>query len=169
MAKNNMYLSDEEKKARVLMVADYIIKTKSSTRKTAQYFSKNHFLISNATVHDYVNKRLPKLDKRRYEKVVKVLDLNTPKSILDAKTKIRIYTAASYMLQDYTINEIVELLNSTYDTIYDDLTSRLPKLDKKIAEDVRKKLVEHRLSNLPQNADGVSETIIESEAKKYRK
>ena len=76
-------------------------------------------------------------------------------TIEDAETKIRIYQAASLILQDYSIDEIVEVLHSTYDIIYDDLTSRLPKLDVKIAEDVKKKLLEHRLQNLPQYKDNI--------------
>ncbi len=155
MARTNYNLTDEEVKERVFQVADYIISTGSSTRKTAKYFTEHYFAISNATVHEYLHKRLPKLDAERYQKVMKIIELNTPKTIEDAETKIRIYQAASLILQDYSIDEIVEALHSTYDIIYDDLTSRLPKLDVKIAEDVKKKLLEHRLQNLPQYKDNI--------------
>ena len=157
MARNNSYLTEEEKKARVLMIADFIIKTKSSTRKTAKFFTENYFPISNCTVHDYINNRLLKIDAQKYKEIVKILNLNTPKTIRDAQIKIRIYQAAALMLQDYTVEEIANLLNSTKDTIYDDLTSRLPKLDEKIAEDVKRKLLEHRYANLTQNTPKIEE------------
>ena len=157
MAKNNMYLSDEEKKKRVLIVADHIIQTGDSIRKTAQYVSQNYFPVSIATVHDYINNRLPKIAMDKYIQATKIINGNTPKSVQDAQIKIRIYSAALYMLQEYTIPEIVQFRGSTYDTIYDDLTSRLPRLDKKMAEDFRNKLLEHRLANLKQNAGKLSD------------
>ena len=60
-------------------------------------------------------------------------------------------------IQADTVEEIANLLNSTKDTIYDDLTSRLPKLDEKIAEDVKRKLLEHRYANLTQNTPKIEE------------
>lgn len=160
MARNNINLTEEEKKRRILLVSDYMIETKSSTRKTAQFISANHFPISNATVHDYVNRLLPKIDVERYLKVQDILKKHTPQSVDVAQTRVRVYSAAMHLLNDYTIPEIAEMLDSTYDTIYDDITSRLPKLDPKIARDVKRKLAEHRLSNLPQYQEEIPEHII---------
>lgn len=155
MAKTYGNLSDEEKKQRIILVADYVIENKTSTRVTAKYISDNYFPISNVTVHAWLQKYLPKIDPIRYQKVSEILKFNTPASVEDAETKSRIYAAAKCILLDYTVDETARELESTRDTIYDDLTSRLPKLDKKIADDVKRKLQEHKLTNLTQYNYGV--------------
>ena len=51
----------EEMVRRVKEIADYTIKTGSSTRQTSKYFIENRFKISNATVCCYLSQRLPKI------------------------------------------------------------------------------------------------------------
>lgn len=168
MAKTYSNLSDEEKKKRILLVADYVIENKASTRLTAKFISDNHFPISNVTVHTWLQKNLIKLDPVRYQKVSEILKFNTPASVEDAATKSRVFAAAKYILLDYTVDETARELESTRDTIYDDLTSRLPKLDKKIADDVKKKLQEHKLTNLTQYNYGLPEETLNERSKKIK-
>ena len=168
MAKTYSNLSDEEKKKRILLVADYVIENKASTRLTAKFISDNYFPISNVTVHTWLQKNLIKLDPVRYQKVSEILKFNTPASVEDASTKSRIFAAAKYILLDYTVDETAQELSSTRDTIYDDLTSRLPKLDKKIADDVKKKLQEHKLTNLTQYNYGLPEETLNERSKKIK-
>lgn len=167
MAKTYSNLTEEELKEKILMIADYIIETKCSTRKAAKYATENGFPISNVSVHNMIHKKLPKIDLERYQKIMKILSDNAPKSIEDANTKIRIYTAVSYLLQDFTIEEIAKMTDSTFDIIYDDLTTRLPKLDAKLAKGVKSKLLEHKLENLGQYKEGVSQEIIEEKVKEF--
>ena len=168
MAKTYSNLSDEEKKKRILLVADYVIENKASTRLTAKFISNNHFPISNVTVHTWLQKNLIKLDPVRYQKVSEILKFNTPASVEDATTKSRVFAAAKCILLDYTVDETARELESTRDTIYDDLTSRLPKLDKKIADDVKKKLQEHKLTNLTQYNYGLPEETLNERSKKIK-
>ena len=168
MAKTYSNLSDEEKKKRILLVADYVIENKASTRLTSKFISDNHFPISNVTVHTWLQKNLIKLDPVRYQKVSEILKLNTPASVEDAATKSRVFAAATYILQDYTVEEAALELSSTRDIIYDDLTSRLPKLDKTIALDVRRKLQEHKLTNLTQYNYGLPEETLNERSKKIK-
>ncbi len=168
MAKTYSNLSDEEKKKRILLVADYVIENKASTRLTSKYISDNHFPISNVTVHTWLQKNLIKLDPVRYQKVSDILKFNTPASVEDAATKSRVFAAAKCILLDYTVDETARELSSTRDTIYDDLTTRLPKLDKKIADDVKKKLQEHKLTNLTQYNYGLPEETLNERSKKIK-
>ena len=168
MAKTYSNLSDEEKKKRILLVADYVIENKASTRLTSKFISDNYFPISNVTVHTWLQKNLIKLDPVRYQKVSDILKFNTPASVEDAATKSRVFAAAKCILLDYTVDETARELESTRDTIYDDLTSRLPKLDKKIADDVKKKLQEHKLTNLTQYNYGLPEETLNERSKKVK-
>lgn len=163
MAKTYSNLSEEELQEKILMVVDYIIETKCSTRKAAKYATENGFPISNVSVHNIIHKKLPTIDMEKYQKVVEILNANTPKSIEDAKIKVRIYSAAAYVLQDFTIPEIAKMLDSTPDIIYDDLTSRLPRLDTSLAKEVKRKFQEHKLENLGQYNEGVPTDVIDKQ------
>lgn len=148
MAQNYSYLSEEELKEKILMIADYIIDNKASLRAAAKYASDNGFKISHVSVHYLLQNKLMELDKNRYEKVMAIINEHLPKSIEDDEVKSRVNAATSLLLQDFTIEEIAERLNSTFDIIYDDLTNRLPKLDSKKADLVKSRLEKHRLKNL---------------------
>lgn len=166
MARNYSNLPEEELQEKILMVVDYIIETKCSTRKAAKYATENGFPISNVSVHNIIHKKLPTIDMEKYQKVVEILNTNTSKSIEDAKIKVRIYSATEYILQDFTILEIAKILDSTPDVIYDDLTSRLPRLDSSLAKEVRKKFQEHKLENLGQYKTGVPNEVIDNQMNK---
>lgn len=165
MARTYANLTEDEYNEKVLLIADYIINTKCSTRKAAKYATETGFKISNVSVHNMIRSKLPKLDAERFQKVMEVLGSNTPKSIEDANTKVRIFSATSYLLQDFTVAEVADMLGSTLDTIYDDLTVRLPKLDKTLAQEVKKKLQTHKLENLGQYKDGVPDVVLEEQIK----
>lgn len=56
---------------RVLEICAYILRTKDTVRKTAQFFE-----ISKSTVHKDMTERLPSLNKELALEVKKVLDFN---------------------------------------------------------------------------------------------
>lgn len=58
-------------KERTLSVANHILKTNDTIRKTAKIFN-----LSKSTVHNDLSKRLKKVDLKMYDKVQKILDLN---------------------------------------------------------------------------------------------
>ena len=57
---------------RVIEEADYIIKTEQTIRQIAQVFK-----VSKSTVHKDLHERLINIDKKRYNKVVKILNHHT--------------------------------------------------------------------------------------------
>lgn len=163
MAKN---LKDEDlRNERVIEVALYVKETKASTRQVSKYFTENRFPISNATVNDYLKNRLPKINPALYEEIKPILASHVPKTVETVEVRKRIYSAVSLLFQDYTVEEIAKELNSTIDIIYDDLTRRLPKIEKDasilqqvkeyipsiegcISEDVKSVLARHKAENL---------------------
>ena len=58
-------------KERTLQVAQHISETRDTIRKTAQVFN-----LSKSTVHNDLSKRLKSVDKKMYEEVQKILDVN---------------------------------------------------------------------------------------------
>lgn len=58
-------------KERTLQIAEYIVDTKETIRKTAKVFN-----LSKSTVHNDLSKRLERVDKKMFEEVKKVLDVN---------------------------------------------------------------------------------------------
>ena len=141
---------DEVLKEKILQVADYVIETGSSTRKTAEYFTENLFPISNVTVHTYLTRKLKYIDLGKYQQVKNILEANLPKGIEDVNVQTRVYQATSLLLQGYTVSEIASRLNSTIDIIYDDITNRLKRLedDEALWERVQAILQDHSRNNL---------------------
>jgi hypothetical protein len=157
---------EEERNKRVLEIALYVKQTKASTRQTAKYFTEHRYPISNATVSDYLKNRLPDLNPILAKEIATILNEHTPKTIETVEVRKRIYSAVSLLFQDYTIREIADILSSTVDIIYDDLTSRLPKIetqidilqqvDDMISEDVKNILHRHKMENLVNQAGNQS-------------
>lgn len=141
---------DEILKQKVLLIADYVIKTGDSTRKTAKYISDNHFKISNCTVSKYLNELLPKIDAERSEKVKKIIKENTPKTMDTVTVRKRMYESVSLLLKGYTIKEIASEFGETEWTIYNDIQNRFMKLetDEKLKNEVKNVLKKHSIENL---------------------
>lgn len=62
---------EREMKERILMLADFVIKSGSTVRHAAEMFG-----VSKSTVHKDLSQRLETVDPALYEKVRKVLDKN---------------------------------------------------------------------------------------------
>lgn len=141
---------DELLKQKVLLIADYVIETGASTRKTAKYISENHFKISNCTVSKYLNELLPKVDAERFKKVKSIIKKNTPETMQTITVRKRMYESVSLLLKGYTIKEIALELGETEWTVYNDIQNRFMKLetDEKLKEDVKKTLKNHSIENL---------------------
>lgn len=57
--------------SRTISVANYIVENKSTIRETAKQFN-----ISKSTLHHDLQTKLPYINKRLYDEVQKILDLN---------------------------------------------------------------------------------------------
>lgn len=152
-------LEEEELRKKIIFVATCAIETQLSTRKLASFISENYFSISNATVHSYLQVRLPKIDPILYLEVKKIIDSNTEKTIDDPLVLKRIKKSVTLLLEGYTIPEIVKELNDdsenqfgqvTIYTIYNDLDIRLKKIvdDNNFLNQIKKILKNHSIMNL---------------------
>jgi len=56
---------------RVINVAEYIIKHKTTVRATAKIYN-----VSKSTIHNDLQKRLPKINKKYYFEISKILQFN---------------------------------------------------------------------------------------------
>lgn len=137
--------TEEERNTLILEIANYIINSKLSTRKVAEKFG-----ISNFSVSDYMNNRLITLDPEKYKKVQQILNNNKPKTIEDIGVKTRILEAAKLINSGMTATEVAATFGISVDVIHDDLTSRLPKIDKELAVCISKKLKLNSINNLQQ-------------------
>lgn len=145
MAKN--IKNEEERNRRVLMVGEYIKNTGASTRKTAQYFTRTYFNISNATVSDYCA-RFIKLRPYEVDELREKIDSNIPKTIDDPIVKKRVLENAKLLLSGLTVSEIAESTNQDFWTVYRDLTKRLKLISPELAEEVKAYLTEDTRKNL---------------------
>lgn len=141
--------NEDERDRRIIMIGEFIIQhPEMSTRKVAEYFSKNYFSISNATVYDYFEryKRMRPDDKQIIEQI---MSNNRAKGITDANVVNRVKIVTQKLLdEDKTVNQIAEELNIGFWTVYYDLTERLPLLSSELYKLVEEKMSGRVMSNL---------------------
>ncbi len=146
----------EERKRRIEQVGNFFEKTGLPTRQVAEYFTENHFSISNKTVHQYIQKYM-ELYPEKKQGMDSRINENKEKSIEDKMVKIRIFQAAKLSLQGNTMQEIAVLLKTTPKTIERDLFTRLKRLASqdpniyKIYEMVLIKMNQHKMNALNEN------------------
>ena len=138
---------DKELEEKINMVVDHIISTGDSYRKTAEYFSMNHFKITATTVCEYCKRYITKYPDKAF-KLKSVIDKNREVTYKDKKVEERVYSNAKYLLAGNTIDKICEITGLDYWVVYRDLTERLPKLDMNIFEQVKKVLKNNKEENL---------------------
>jgi len=114
----------EEREKRIIMIGEYFKETGLPTRQIADYFTANHFQISNKTVHQYINKYM-ELHPQDNDEIKEKIDNNTEKGIEDNKVKCRVFRAAKLVLEGHNMKEIAELLETTPKVIERDLDRRL--------------------------------------------
>ena len=146
---------NDERKEFILTVAKYFVLTGKSTRQLAEVFK-----VSNFTIHSILTVQLEKLceqDKNKeydelYAAVKETLSSNKNNhSIEEPNIKKRILEAARLLISGKTVEQIAQDLNSSFYTIYRDLTVRLPKIedvDINIVEAVKKVMFQNRSLNL---------------------
>lgn len=116
--------TDEERVQKTIKIANYIIDNNASTRRAAL-----HFGISNATVSDWMNYTLKKIDNNKYLKVEAILKQNKPKTVEDVDVRRRVLSAATLIKEGYTVQEIANVMNVSVNIINEDLQTRLPRIN----------------------------------------
>lgn len=102
----------EERNRRIQLVGKYFVDTGLPTRQIASYFSENFFKISNKTVYQYIRQYM-KMHHEESQNIQEKIENNTEKTITDANTRKRVFLVAKLVIEGYTINEIVDILNSS--------------------------------------------------------
>lgn len=128
-------LDENIRNERIVEVGEYVKKTKSSTRKTAEYFSSTQFQISNATVSDYII-RFAKLKSAQVAKIKEQVIDSLKKESKDKEIITRVLKAAELYTSGYDIALIANILNSDIYTVYRDVHKRLEFVDKKLYKQV---------------------------------
>lgn len=102
----------EERNRRIQLVGKYFVDTGLPTRQIASYFSENFFKISNKTFYQYIRQYM-KMHPEESQNIQEKIENNTEKTITDANTRKRVFLVAKLVIEGYTINEIVDILNSS--------------------------------------------------------
>lgn len=127
----------EERNRRIQLVGKYFVDTGLPTRQIASYFSENFFKISNKTVYQYIRQYM-RMHPEESQNIQEKIENNTEKTITDANTRKRVFLVSKLVIEGYTMNEIVDILNSSntnedkisIKTVEHDIFIRLKKLAK---------------------------------------
>ncbi len=143
---------EEERNRRVMLIGEFIIEHPDmSTRKTAEYFTKNFFHISNATVYDYLE-RYKQMVLKNGDEIRQIMYNHKAKGINDENVINRVKIVTQKLLdEDKTVEQIATDLNIGFWTVYYDLTERLPLLSNELYKLVEEKMNGRVMSNLDKN------------------
>ena len=143
---------EEERNRRVMMIGEFIIQHPDmSTRKTAEYFTKNFFHISNATVYDYLE-RYKQMVLKNGDEIRQIMYNHKAKGINDENVINIVKIVTQKLLdEDKTVEQIATDLNIGFWTVYYDLTERLPLLSNELYKLVEEKMNGRVMSNLDKN------------------
>ena len=149
----------EERRNKAEEIALYIIKEydngkKVSTRSLAKIFGISNYTVSILT-GEYLEKQFPEL----HRKVNQILMENVPKSIENIEVQKRVLEAAKLVLQGKTTEEIATKLHVTNNVIYEDLQTRLKKIDSSLYNQI----VLIRESNSRSNLNEGNDTYVSQE------
>lgn len=110
-------------------VVRYFLKTGSSSRQIAAYFTEHHFPISNKTVNKYIHTYM-KDSLGLKEELKQKIEQNREKSIHDEIIQKQILIELGLLFKGYKIEEIAQILDKSSASVQRDLTTRLEKLCK---------------------------------------
>lgn len=145
--------TEQEREERINMVGNYFLSEEHpSIRKCMEYFKQKNISISVPTVKSYLD-----LYKKMYPKCADILnekiDNNKPKSIEDDEVRNRVLIVAQEYLNGKDLESIAQEYTITKDTLYRDITERLPKISENLAKQVSQKMKMNKLNNLMHGND----------------
>ena len=137
-------------------IGRYTVENNTTLRQTAKKFG-----ISKSTCHKDLTERLPKYDAELAEEVRKILMGNKATCTIKGgqatqkkyEENMNIYVRAQkigryFVEHRATVKEISKKFGLSDSTCYLDLTKRLPKYDAKLAEEVKKVLMNNRAMSI---------------------
>ncbi len=127
----------------IIDIANYIIKNHASIRETAEYFK-----LGKSTVFDRIHEKLPYIDIYKYKEVFDVLVENKSFDINKKEIVEQILNCYILLKNGLTTQEICNQLGIGRNVLQRNLTTRLYKLDKDKALEVKEILKENQLSGL---------------------
>lgn len=141
--------SDEEREERIIIVGEFFINNPTvSIREATAYFNTNLFKISIATVHDYLNRYKIIVNNKRDE-IEEHMNNNKPLTVENAEVRKRVSLVSNmYLYEGYTVEQISEILNKSFFTIYRDLTKRLKIVDEELYDLVKSRMKDKIQENL---------------------
>lgn len=139
-------IADEEREKRIMLIGNYAIKTGASTREIAEYFSSNYFNISNATVHDYLQRYKLKYHNKT-SAIENVINNNTVKTVKDENISRRVLKVYELIKNGFLLEEIAKGLNESYWTIYRDI-DRLKQIDEDKYNEIKIIFEERKENNI---------------------
>ena len=119
---DNKKFSDDDLK--IIEVADYIIKNRSSIRKTADFFE-----IGKTTVHDYITEKLPEISLDLYKQVFEIMMEHKSYDINNINIIKQVQSSYELLEQGLSSEEIQNALGISRNVLQRNLTTRLKKLD----------------------------------------
>lgn len=119
------------------LIVNHIIETKCSIVEAAKSAKENGTEVDIPTIHNWIYNHLANIDSEKYKKVVATLLEVAPPSVQITERTIKIYKAAELALQDYSLKDIAEILETSEETIKEDLTTNLKNLNPELAKEVK--------------------------------
>lgn len=143
---------EEERNRRVMMIGEFIIEHPDmSTRKTAEYFTKNFFPISNATVYDYLE-RYKQIVLKNGDEIRQIMYSHKAKSVEDDTVIERVMLVTrEFIEKNKTVKTIAHEFDLSPWVVYYDLKIRLPLINEQLSNFVNKKMNEEVMQNLKNN------------------
>ena len=139
-------LPEDERNRRVLMVGEYFISVPgATTRSTAQHFSELGIKMSNATVHNYLERYQ---ELKTNEPVVSRLKANKG-SVDDENVRKRVlYFTTLYLDKQMNMDEIAETYKISFYVVYHDLTTKIKKINQDLAVKIEEEIKKRKMQNL---------------------
>lgn len=150
---------DDKKKELVLEIADYIIRTKKSIRKTAEQFH-----LSKTTISKYMSEYLPKINKEKYREIQKIIKVSD--GTLSEDDIKRVEMEYELYIKGYTLEKIALETGNSYQQVQRDISTRLQKIDKEkmvLAEQVKASNIRSNESTLEEKIENLK--LMETEYK----
>ena len=119
------HLTEEEKEELDEIIYDCIVNKKMSIRQCAEYITNTKRKISHVTISSHLDS-IKKNNGLRREKIDEVLSSHKPKTVKDnEEIRKRVRNVVVALQAGYNFEEIANMLNESFYTVYRDFTTRL--------------------------------------------